>query len=115
MHISTTGDGEAVPAVAFRLGTGLFLRPGCRSAGRSPREEGMGFGARPGRQTGFVDEGVAEETDDGYIFHADKAGYDKVLGGGKLTRNIEIHAKKFSSSAERKIEEAGQETVVIEE
>jgi len=59
----------------------------------------------------FVEEGVAEETDEGYVFHADEAGYDKVLGGGKLTRDIEIHAEKFSDSAKEKVEEA----VTIEE
>ena len=59
----------------------------------------------------FVQEGSAEETDDGYIFHADEAGYDKVLGGGKLFKDIEVHAEEFSDSAKRKIEEAGQEAV----
>jgi len=59
----------------------------------------------------FVEAGVAEETDSGYVFYADEAGYDKVLGGGKLTRDIEIHAEKFSDSAEEKVEEA----VAIEE
>lgn len=63
----------------------------------------------------FVEAGVAEETDDGYVFHAEEAGYDKILGGGKLTEDIEIHAEKFSSSAERKIEEAGSEAIVTEE
>lgn len=55
----------------------------------------------------FVDAGVAEETDDGYVFDADEAGYDKVLGGGHLTKNIDITAPAFSASAERKIEEHG--------
>ena len=63
----------------------------------------------------FVEEGVAEEDGSGYVFHADEAGYDKVLGGGKLTKDIEIHAEKFSSSAETKIEEAGSEAIVTEE
>ncbi|EHK01448.1 hypothetical protein HRED_08291, partial [Candidatus Haloredivivus sp. G17] len=35
--------------------------------------------------------------------------YDKVLGKGHLNHEIKIHAEKFSSSAERKIEEAGGE------
>ena len=59
----------------------------------------------------FVEAGVAEETDDGYVFHADKAGYEKVLGSGRLTQEIEIHAESFSSTAEEKIEEAGAEAV----
>lgn len=59
----------------------------------------------------FVEEGLAEEEDGKYVFHADEAGYDKVLGSGRLTQEIEIHAEKFSSSAEEKIEEAGAEAV----
>ncbi len=62
----------------------------------------------------FVEEGVAEEDGSGYIFYADKAGYDKILGTGKLTKEIEIHAEKFSDSAEEKIKETG-EAVKIEE
>lgn len=53
----------------------------------------------------FVEEGVAEETDEGYVFHADKAGYEKILGKGELRKNIKIRAERFSSTAERKIEE----------
>jgi large subunit ribosomal protein L15 len=63
----------------------------------------------------FVEEGVAEETDDGYVFHADKAGYSKILGTGRLNNEIEIRAEEFSDSAERKIEEAGAEAVKIDE
>lgn len=61
----------------------------------------------------FVEEGVAEETDSGYVFHADEAGYDKILGGGKITRKIEIQAESFSSSAEEKIEESDSEAVEL--
>lgn len=63
----------------------------------------------------FVEEGVAEETDSGYVFRADEAGYEKILGTGRLTKEIEIHAEKFSSSAEKKIEESGGEAVKVEE
>jgi len=86
-----------------------------------------GFTSRKGEQTGinlrdidqrieeFVEEGFAEKTDSGYVFYADKAGYEKVLGKGHLNNQIEIHAKKFSSSAEEKIEETDSEIVEIEE
>ena len=63
----------------------------------------------------FIQEGTAEEEDGEYVFHADKAGYDKILGGGKLTRSIEIRAENFSDSAERKIEESEAEAVILEE
>jgi len=59
----------------------------------------------------FVEEGVAEEKDGGYIFNASEAGFDKILGSGKLTRDIEIHAEKFSSSAKDKLDESA----VVEE
>ncbi len=62
----------------------------------------------------FVEQGSAEETDSGYVFYADKAGYDKVLGKGTLYNTIEIHAEKFSDSAEEKIKETDSETVKIE-
>ncbi|MFB6182525.1 MAG: uL15m family ribosomal protein [Candidatus Nanohaloarchaea archaeon] len=53
----------------------------------------------------FVEEGLAEETDDGYIFYADKAGYEKILGRGKITKNIKVKAENFSDSAKRKLQE----------
>lgn len=61
----------------------------------------------------FVEEGVAEKDGDKYVFHADKAGYDKILGRGKITQKIEIHAERFSSSAEEKIEESDSEAVEL--
>lgn len=63
----------------------------------------------------FVEEGLAEEEDGNYVFHADKAGYDKVLGGGKITRSIEIRAESFSDSAEEKIEESEAQATLVEE
>lgn len=63
----------------------------------------------------FVEQGYAEETDSGYIFHADEAGYDKVLGKGRMYLNIEIHAEKFSETAKEKIEESDSEMVEVEE
>ncbi|MDY6776505.1 MAG: uL15m family ribosomal protein [Candidatus Nanohaloarchaea archaeon] len=62
----------------------------------------------------FVEAGYAEEEGDGYVFHAGEAGYDKVLGAGRLTRDIDVEAPEFSGSAESKIEENGNEAVVEE-
>ncbi len=84
-----------------------------------------GFNSRKRDQTGinlrdldqrideFVEEGVAEKDGESYIFHADKAGYDKILGRGKITQEIEIHAEKFSSSAEEKIEDSNSEAIEL--
>ena len=59
----------------------------------------------------FEEQGLAEETENGYVFHAEEAGYDKILGKGKLTQDIEIEAEKFSSTAENKLQEGkGQAT-----
>ena len=37
----------------------------------------------------------------------------KVLGNGELTKQLEVHAQKFSKSAVQKIEAAGGKAVVI--
>ncbi len=63
----------------------------------------------------FVEDGFAEEDDGKYVFHADRAGYEKILGKGRLTHEIEVHAEKFSESAEEKIEEKGGEAVKLED
>ena len=41
-------------------------------------------------------------------------GYEKVLGGGKLSKPLTIEAKFFSEQALKKIEEAGGKAVKIE-
>lgn len=82
---------------------------------RTPEQDGINLRDIDEQIETFVEAGVAEETDSGYVFHADEAGYEKVLGTGKLTKDIEIHAEKFSSSAEKKIEESGGEAVKVEE
>jgi len=38
----------------------------------------------------------------------------KILGNGKLTRKVHVHAHKFSKSAEEKIKEAGGEITVLD-
>ena len=78
---------------------------------RQPDQNGINLRDIDQRITEFVEQGAAEETEDGYIFHASEAGYDKVLGGGQLRTNIEIHADEFSSSAENKIEESSGKIV----
>ncbi|MDY6789349.1 MAG: uL15m family ribosomal protein [Candidatus Nanohaloarchaea archaeon] len=59
----------------------------------------------------FVEQGFAEEKDGKYIFDAEEAGFDKVLGRGRLTKNIDIQAESFSSRAEEKIEENGNKAI----
>ncbi len=78
---------------------------------RHPDQDGINLRDIDQRIEEFVEAGVAEEEGDGYIFYAEEGGYDKVLGGGELRREIEVHAEKFSGSAEEKIEESGGEAV----
>lgn len=59
----------------------------------------------------LVETGLAKEEDGRFIVDLDDLGYEKVLGTGKLTKEIEIHAESFSDSAERKIEESDGEAV----
>lgn len=62
----------------------------------------------------FVEQGVAEKDGQVYTFDAEAAGYDKVLGAGQLTRNIDIKAGAFSSTAQTKIEENGNDAIDAE-
>jgi large subunit ribosomal protein L15 len=78
---------------------------------RQPDQDGINLRDIDQRIEEFVEAGVAEKVGDSYVFHAEEAGYDKVLGGGELRKDIEIHAEKFSGSAEEKIEESEGEAV----
>lgn len=42
-----------------------------------------------------------------------KAGYDKVLGNGSITKPLIVHARMFSKQAESKLEEAGGKAVKV--
>lgn len=119
---------------------GAGHRGGRGNAGRGKKakhekmtEEGVhqlgehGFNSRTPEQTGInlrdidqqiermVEEGLAEETDDGYRVDLEELGYEKVLAKGHLTKDIEIHAPKFSSRAEEKIEDGEGKAVKTEE
>ncbi|MCJ7478851.1 MAG: 50S ribosomal protein L15 [Candidatus Nanohaloarchaeota archaeon QJJ-7] len=59
----------------------------------------------------FVEEGFAEKEDGKFVFDAEEAGYDKILGGGRLSRDIDIKAPEFSSSAREKIEDSGNTAI----
>ncbi len=63
----------------------------------------------------LVEEGVAEETDDGYEVDAETLGVDKVLGSGQVRNTLVVYADDFSDSAVEKIEAAGGEAVVTSE
>ena len=78
---------------------------------RQPDQDGINLRDIDQRIEEFVEAGVAEEENGSYVFYAEEAGYDKVLGGGELRKDIEVHAEEFSGSAEEKIEESNGEAV----
>jgi len=71
----------------------------------------------------IVNVGDLERFEDGTVVTPDllrqvrliKGRYDgvKILGDGELSRRLEVHAHKFSKSAEEKIKTAGGKVVVI--
>ncbi|MCJ7450177.1 MAG: 50S ribosomal protein L15 [Candidatus Nanohaloarchaeota archaeon QJJ-9] len=61
----------------------------------------------------FVEEGAAEEESGKFVFDAEEAGFDKVLGKGQLRNDIDVKAPDFSGKAEEKIEESGNEAIEV--
>jgi len=59
----------------------------------------------------FVELGVAKREGDKFVVDVNKLGFDKVLGGGRVTRSLEVTAKSFVDSAKRKLEEAGGKAI----
>lgn len=61
----------------------------------------------------FMEEKFAEKEGSATKVDLTKAGYDKVLGSGKLTKALIVHAKAFSKQAEAKLQEAGGKAVKV--
>ncbi|MFP4038642.1 MAG: uL15m family ribosomal protein [Candidatus Nanohaloarchaea archaeon] len=78
---------------------------------RQPDQNGINLRDIDDRIETLSEKGLVEDDGDVLVLDVTEFGYDKVLGTGHLNREIEIHAESFSSSAERKIEEAGGEAV----
>lgn len=91
----------------YELGEHGFSRP------QSVSEETDAINLKEIDQTieEFVENGYAEEEEGQLVFDAAAAGYDKVLGAGRLTRDIDIRSPQFSSSAVSKIEESGNQAI----
>lgn len=62
----------------------------------------------------FVEKGFAEKEGDKYVLNVKEAGYDKVLGSGRLYNNIDVKSEKFSESAKKKITENGNKAVELD-
>jgi large subunit ribosomal protein L15 len=55
----------------------------------------------------LVEEGLAEVKDGAYHINLENLGIEKVLGSGRVTRNLIITSENFSESAREKIKNAG--------
>lgn len=61
----------------------------------------------------WLEEKIAAKKDKAIEIDLAKAGYDKVLGAGTVSRPVTIKAKAFSSGAKEKIEKAGGRAEVV--
>ena len=55
----------------------------------------------------LVEEGLAEVKDGAYHINLENLGIEKVLGSGRVTKNLVVTSEEFSASAREKIENAG--------
>lgn len=55
----------------------------------------------------LVEEGLAEVRDGAYHINLENLGIEKVLGSGRVTKNLVVTSEEFSASAREKIENAG--------
>ena len=55
---------------------------------------------------------VAAKEGDVIVIDASQIGIDKILGGGKVTKKMNISAKAFSEQARIKIEEQGGQALI---
>lgn len=58
---------------------------------------------------------IISKEGDTYIFDISKAGYNKLLGNGKVTRKYRIRAEHASKSVVEKIKKAGGEVILDKE
>lgn len=59
----------------------------------------------------LVRDEVAKREGEKLVIDVSELGFDKVLGGGQVTRPMRVIADEFSGSAKRKLERAGGEAV----
>jgi len=55
----------------------------------------------------LLQQGIVRQEEEKFVVDVRKLGFDKVLGGGRVTHPLEVTAGKFSEQAKRKLEEAG--------
>lgn len=59
----------------------------------------------------LLQQGIAKREGEKIVVDVGALGFGRVLGGGHVTRPIEVIAKEFVGSAKRKLEEAGGKAI----
>ena len=63
----------------------------------------------------LIEDGLAQLKDGAYHINLADIGIEKVLGNGKVTKNLIVTAEKFSSTARDKIEGSGGKCIELKE
>ena len=79
-----------------------------------PEIRGVNVGLLDAEAERLLSEGIAKEENGKVVIDVTKLGYNKVLGGGRVTRPLVVIAPRFTKAAIEKIKRAGGEAVVIE-
>jgi len=59
----------------------------------------------------MVESGLISKEGNDYVFDSKKAGYNKILGGGILTKKLKVICDEISQTAEKKITDVGGSVV----
>ncbi len=61
----------------------------------------------------FIEKGYAEKTKNGFNVNLSEAGYQKLLGKGKITETLEVECEDFSKRAKEKLEKSGGSAIEL--
>ncbi|MFP4116637.1 MAG: uL15m family ribosomal protein [Candidatus Aenigmatarchaeota archaeon] len=86
-----------------------FKRPGAVKDSK----RGINIKELEGRLKEFIEIGACEKEDGVYKINLKEAGYDKLLGSGKITEKLEVEAEDFSKKAKEKLEERGGSVIEL--
>jgi len=59
----------------------------------------------------LLQHGIAKREEERIVVDVRKLGFERVLGGGRVTHPLEVIAKEFVESAKRKLEGAGGKAI----
>ena len=84
-----------------------FGRHGFKMHGAKPKINPINLSYFEEKADKLLEKKQITKEGDNYIIDAEKLGYNKILGTGKLTKKLQISASYFSKGAIEKIEKAG--------